>query len=148
MKTIDTGMKANTCPVTNARSPNLSRSFEDFRISYNPSSVDYGCDTTAIVLKGRVFFILNGDHAVQLCNAATGGGMQACVEYFIDNVAHANHYSEHRMATRMIDDPFDLYSTALEIIGEDNISRVRMAWHNHTNKDPKNTALQDAQTAA
>ena len=127
MKKTIAGMTAGTCPVTNVRTPNVSRSFGNFHISYNRSSADYGCDTTAIVLRGRVFFILNGDHEEQLWNAATEGGVQACVDYFIDNIAHANGYSEHRMATRTIEDPFDLFSTAEEIIGHNNLDRIKHA---------------------
>lgn len=128
MKTTVSGMTAGTCPITNARTPNVSRSFENFHISYNPSSADYGCDTTAIVLGGRVFFILNGDHEKPLLNAATEGGVHACVDYFIDNIAYANRrFSEHRMATRTIDDPFDLFTTTAEVIGYDNLNRIKRA---------------------
>ena len=127
MQTVPIGMTASTCPVTNARSPNVSRNFDGFHISYCNRSSDYGCPTTAIVLGGRVFFILNGNHAEPLCNAASDEGIQGCVDYFVENIGQANGYSEHLMATGVAGDPFDLFGTTLEIMGQDNINRIRQA---------------------
>lgn len=127
MQKVPVSMIASACPVTNVRSPNVSRSFENFHISYCDRSDGYGCDTTAIVLRDRVFFILNGNHAAQLINTAEEEGIQGCIEYFIENIEKANRYSEHSMATGVINDPFDLFSTALEVIGQDNISKVAQA---------------------
>lgn len=78
------GMTGSACPVTNVLAPNVGRSFGEFAISYNRHSSDYGCDTTAIVLRGRVFLVLNGNHAAQLCLAASDIGVQGCVDYFIE----------------------------------------------------------------
>lgn len=124
MQTVPIGMTASTCPVTNVRSPNVTRIFGNFHISYCNRSSDYGCPTTAIVLGGRVFFILNGNHAEHLIIAASEEGIQGCVDYFINNIDQANGYSEHLMATGVASDPFDLFSTTLGIIGQDNINRI------------------------
>jgi len=91
-------LSSQRCPVTNALQPNRVRNFEGFHISYNPHRADYGCDTTALVLQGRVFFVLNGDHAADLLDAAEQGGLQSCVDLFIARIERANAISEHRMA--------------------------------------------------
>lgn len=121
------GMTGSSCPVTNMRAPNVARGFGEFSISYNRHTSDYGCETTAIVLRGRVFFVLNGNHAEQLCFAATSDGIQGCVDYFVENIAQANPRSEHRMATGLGSDPFSLMATALDVIGQCNINRVAKA---------------------
>lgn len=121
------GMTGSSCPVTHMRTPNVARSFGNFSISYNPRSSDYGCDTTAIVLGGRVFFVLNGNHAEHLCLAASTNGIQGCVDFFVENIAQANSRSEHWMATGLTKDPFSLLATALDVIGQSNIDRIARA---------------------
>lgn len=122
------GMKGSFCPVTRAPSPNMTRSFEQgFHISYNPSSSGYGCDTTAIVLQGRVHFVLNGDHAAALCTAAEQRGIDGCIDYFVENIALANKLSEHWMATGVNCDFFALMPTTLEVIGQDGMQRIAEA---------------------
>lgn len=118
------GMTGSSCPVTNVRAPNVARSFGEFSISYNSHRSDYGCDTTVIVLSGRVFFVLNGNHAVQLCLAASSNGIEGAVEYFIENISQANNRSEHRIATGISSDPFSLLPTTLEVIGQCNVDRI------------------------
>jgi hypothetical protein len=118
------GMTGSSCPVTNVRAPNVARSFGEFSISYNSHTSDYGCDTTAIVLCGRVFFVLNGNHAVQLCLAASSNGIEGTIQYFIENIAQANHRSEHWMATGLSSDPFSLHPTTLQVIGQCNVDRI------------------------
>jgi len=107
--------------------PNVSRSFGEFAISYNRHSSNYGSDTTAIVLGGRVFLVLNGNHAAQLCLAASDIGIQGCVDYFIENIAQANALSEHLMAIGLASDPFKLLGTTLEVIGQSNIDKMAEA---------------------
>ncbi|MFK4131955.1 hypothetical protein ACI2KR_06625 [Pseudomonas luteola] len=121
------GMTGSSCPVTNVRSPNVSRVFGDFSISYNPRSSGYGCPTTAIVLQERVFFVLNGNHAEPLCNAANNSGLQGAIDYFIENIAQANAFSEHPMAIGLSRDQFGLFETALEVVGQHNINRIAQA---------------------
>lgn len=122
------GMKGSFCPVTRSPSPNMTRSFEQgFTISYNPSSAGYGTDTTAIVIRERVFFVLSGDHAAVLCAAADQGGISGCVDYFVEHIAQANRLSEHLMATGVNADPFGLMPTALEVLGQDAVQRIAAA---------------------
>ncbi len=122
------GMKGSFCPVTRSPSPNMTRSFAPgFHISYNPSSADYGTDTTAIVIQERVFFVLSGDHAAALCAAADQSGIAGCVDYFVEHIAQANSLSEHLMATGVNADPFGLMPTALEVLGQDAVQRIAAA---------------------
>ena len=126
-KTAEIGMTGSACPVTNLLAPNVSRSFGNFSISYCRRSADYGCDTTAIVLGGRVFLVLNGCHAEPLVEAASSSGIQGCVDYFVENIAQANARSEHAMATGLESDPFALLGTALEVMGQHNVDRIARA---------------------
>lgn len=122
------GMKSSPCPVTGSRSPNVTRSIgAAVHISYNPSSAGYGCDTTAIVLRERVFFVLNGDHAGALCSAVEQHGVSGCVEYFVQNISQANGRSEHLMATGLAQDLFGLMPTTIEVLGQDAIARIASA---------------------
>lgn len=121
------GMTGSSCPVTNVRAPNVSRSFGDFSISYLRHSTEYGSNTTAIVLAGRVFLVLNGNHAEQLIEAASACGIQGCVDYFVENITQANGHSEHLMATGLVSDLFGLLGTALEVMGQDNIDKIAKA---------------------
>ena len=117
-------LASQRCPVTNAIQPNRVRNFDGFHVSYNPHSADYGCDTTALVLQGRVFFVLNGDHAADLLDAAEQRGLQGCVDLFIARIDHANAISEHRMAVGAAPDPFGLQPTTLDMIGQRNVDRI------------------------
>jgi hypothetical protein len=140
-------MTGSACPVTRVLAPNVSRSFGDFAISYCRRSVDYGCDTTAIVLGGRVFLILNGYHAEQLIDAASTTGAQGCVDYFSENIAQANARSEHLMASGVVTDLFGLHGTALEVLGQQNLERLAEAAMTHATRqehEPNQTNM-DAQ---
>ena len=108
--------------------PNETAMFKDFYLSYNNTDVSfYGSDTTAIVLKERVFFLLNGDHRQALLTKAKQDGLQGCVDYFIANIALVNKISEHGMVIGISPDRFDLLETALEVLGQDNINRIAYA---------------------
>lgn len=122
------GMTSSTCPVTRGKSSNVARIFgANLSISYNQRSADYGCDTTAIVFAGRVFFVLNGNHAVALCALAEEQGVPGCVEYFVKHIGQANRFSDHLMATGLVGDPFGLVPTALDVIGSDGVDRIAAA---------------------
>lgn len=95
-----------------------------YHISYNPSSRDYGCKTTAIVLKGRVFLILNGDHREAIKGAIIRGGLLGAIEYFIDNAGQANALSEHLMVAGIQPDIFNLRDTVIEMVGQSIIDRM------------------------
>lgn len=118
---------AGRIPVTNESLPNVVAGFGAFHVSYNAHSSDYGSDTTALVLRHRVFFVLNGNHAAALHSAAESTGIQGCIDYFIDHIAQANPYSEHLMATKIRNDIFGLHQTTLEVIGQTNINRIASA---------------------
>ena len=122
------GMKSSSCPVTGTRSANVTRSVGTaVHISYNPSSAGYGCDTTAIVLRERVFFVLNGNHAEALCSAVEQHGVSGCVEYFVQNISQANGRSEHLMATGLAEDLFGLLPTTIEVLGQGAVARIASA---------------------
>jgi len=124
----DLGMRSSTCPVTRRQYPNVSRSFGGhIHISYNPSSSDYASDTTAIVVNGQLFFLLNGNHAEALCKAATEEGAMGCAAYFAENISCANKHSEHVMASGLCNDPFALQQIALEVFGSEAVERIATA---------------------
>lgn len=116
-----------SCPVTNVVAPNMVRNFDGYAISYNSSSADYGCPTTALVLDHRVFFILNGNHTEALVEAAEDRGIDGCVDVFIANLNQANDRSEHGMATGIREDLFELMPTTLNVIGQPNVNRIAQA---------------------
>ncbi|ARV43098.1 hypothetical protein ACRFV7_005234 [Klebsiella oxytoca] len=121
------GFTSDVIPVINTPAPNMTRGFERFHISYNFSSAAYGCDTTALVLDERVFFVLDGDHARDMTEAAKSHGIDGCVNVFIDRIESANRHSEHKMAIGLTSDKFGLMPTALAVIGEQNILRLLSA---------------------
>lgn len=115
------------CPATQQLMPNITRNFEGFHISYCGYMSHYDSATTALVLAGRVFFILNGNHASDLVAAAECDGIQGCIELFAERISDANPHSEHLPAVGMSEDYFELYPTTLQIIGQDGIDRIRAA---------------------
>lgn len=118
----------HTIPVINQRSVNsTTANLGGFHISYNASRADYGCNTTAIVLKGRVFFVLNGDHRDALAEAAESGGVQCVINYFIRHIAQANAISEHHIVIGDMKDFFAVTETAVEVIGQASIDRIAQA---------------------
>lgn len=121
---IECGLSSQRCPATGATSSNRVRNFERFHLSYNPRCSDYGCDTTALVLQGRVFFVLNGDHVAPMVESAEQMGVQGCVDYFIDRIHEANPLSEHRMAVGITADLLALGPTTIDTIGQHNVGRI------------------------
>ena len=121
------GLSFQRCPVTRQLMPNRVRSFDGFHVSYNNSSSDYGCPTTALVLGGRVFLILNGDHAGDLIEAAELGGLPGCMDLFIERIASANSRSEHMAAFGLADDPFGLHATMHSLFGQGCMGRLATA---------------------
>lgn len=124
---INSGLASQRCPVTGEVMSNMTRSFDGFHISYARYLPHYGCDTTALVLNDRVFLILNGYHADDMVNAAVERGIQGCIDIFIDRIQQANNLSEHDMAVGLAADPFELYQTTVELIGQQNIDRLKQA---------------------
>lgn len=115
-----------TIPIINQRTTNSVAGFEGFHLSYNPSSVDYGSDTTAFVIKQSLFLILNGDHKTDMHAAAEAGGIMGALDYFIANIGRANYRGSHKEA--VYGDPhFGGDKIALETFGEDGVARLRAA---------------------
>lgn len=70
----------------------IRRNSDDFYISYNASTRDYGCPTTALVLGGcEKFYILCGDHRKQYEEAET---LEACLDYYRTNPELQHEYSD------------------------------------------------------
>lgn len=118
------GLAPGRCPITRRLMPNITRNFNGFHVSYCRQSCDYGSDTTALVLDGRVFFILNGNHAVEMIEAAIRDGIQSCLDVFIERIDRANALSEHRMAAGLEEDPFGLRATTLRLVGQAGMERL------------------------
>lgn len=121
---LSRGLSPQRCPATYALMPNRVRNFSGYHVSFNPRSSDYGCPTTALVLQGRVFLVLNGDHVDDLIAAAERDGVGGCVALFADRIQDANPLSEHPMAVGCATDPFGLQLTALEVIGQPGVSAI------------------------
>ncbi|QRD62699.1 hypothetical protein H8Z72_22500 (plasmid) [Xanthomonas citri pv. citri] len=121
------GLASQRCPATGELAPNRICEFGTFHISYNPHATQYGCETTALVLAGRVFFVLNGDHTDAMLSAAERNGIEGCIDIFVNQLHLASELSEHRMAVGISADPFALAPTALELIGQDNVARIAAA---------------------
>lgn len=78
----------------------VSESNPDFYVSYNPSSADYGTDTTALVIRETSqFLILAGNHAAQY----KGLTFKEALAYFYANVSKAVKQSEHGRVFKFVD---------------------------------------------
>lgn len=74
--------------------PNDTIDGNGFHISYNNRDRGiYGSDTTALVVGQSNFYILDGDH-MQAYHAIIEEGLDACFEYFNENIELINRYSE------------------------------------------------------
>lgn len=114
-------------PVTNEMTPNQVSDRTGYHLSYNPSARDYGVDTTAIVLGNHsLFFILKGDHRKALEAAADQGDKQAVLNYFIENIAHAHDFSDHRGVFKK-DDRLKRDRHGKTILGDENLARLKAA---------------------
>ena len=81
----------NTIP--NCKPQNVVTEKEGYHISFNRSSSDYGCPTTAIYIETTSqFLILCGDHKEELEKL----NFNECLEYFYNNIDKAHRMSEHK----------------------------------------------------
>ena len=111
----------------NILSPNCTEDHKNFHISYCSRTAVYGCCTTAIVLKHRVFLVLDGDHRAALSTvAARPGGIVNVMNYFVANIRDANPLGEHRILAGLGDDVFAIIPTALEVIGKKGIDLIKL----------------------
>lgn len=121
------GFESQHCPATRQVMPNMTRVFKGYYISYAGYISEYGCATTALVLQGRVFMIINGNHALEMIEANEKSGIDGCVDVFIKYLAKVNHCSEHMMALGLIKDLWSLMPTAVEVLGQNNMDRITAA---------------------
>lgn len=114
-------------PITNEITPNQISDRTGYHLSYNPSARDYGVDTTAIVLGNHaLFFILKGDHRTGLETAADRDGLRAVLDYFIENIAQAHDFSDHRGVFKQGDKlKRDTYGKTH--LGDENLARLKKA---------------------
>ncbi len=118
--------KGQRIPVTNEVAPNTVLDRGEYHVSYNSSTRDYGSKTTAIVLKGTVFLILNGDHRGALEQISETAGLHGCFDYFLENIHKANHLCSHKEILRG-DNTFNTEINARKVLGDENISRLTEA---------------------
>lgn len=117
-KTFDKGYAPQICPISHLPTPNMAKTYQGFHISYTGYMDHYGSDTTALVLKEQVFFILSGSHGKALEQIADDEGIQGCIEYFIKHLDQANKMSDHLMAVGLKADPLKCQPVAIEILGQ------------------------------
>jgi len=101
--------------------------FGKYHISYDPRSSAYGCDTTAIVMNDDAFFVLKGNFAPALKAAAAAGGLDACVDFFIDHIAHAHAFSEHNYLNPAEKDRFGLRGRITSYLSPAALSSLKAA---------------------
>lgn len=108
--------------------------YQGFHISYDPRVGIYGCETTALVLKNHVFLILAGDHSEAMNTIAGEQGISGCVDYLVKNINCLHCNSEHKMITGIDRDQFNLTPTAVEVLGQEGIDRIKSALENINGK--------------
>ncbi|MBO9428186.1 hypothetical protein [Sulfitobacter sp. R18_1] len=119
--------KHQTIPTTNERTINSVADFKDYHLSHDGSSMSaYGCETTALVLKNTVFFVLKGDHRDAMQALAEKDGLQGCFDYFLEKLSLAHKISEHHNVVAD-NDQFSIASNARKYLGHDNITRLKEA---------------------
>lgn len=112
-------------PIVPSWSPNSVANFGKFHLSFNDrDTLAYGSETTAIVLLGTVFLVLNGDHREALFEAATKHGAEGCLEYFTQNIRLANSKSEHEQMLDAVPDPFNCRKYALQVVNESALDKM------------------------
>lgn len=104
---MKTKLQFDTIPVINQKAINGTINFDHFHISFNPSSSNYGCITTALVLENHIFLILNGNHVDDLVDAAQSG-IHGALKYFIQHISEANNLSEHTILSSNTTDKFGI----------------------------------------
>jgi len=126
---LDKKFKYERMPVTNEMTPNSTVHFDGYYLSYNRRSSDYGCDTTAIVVGGRVFLLLNGDHREELLSISNTDGLDGCLNYLINNINLSNKYSEINTLVGVDKDVFGLVDTFLNHSNQDMLNKLTDAFN-------------------
>lgn len=116
-------------PVTVAgmtiTAPNTIARHGEWHLSHNSSTAGYGCETTALVLRERVFFVLCGDHRDAWGDAADDRGLTGALNYFMAHSESAHRMSEHMMALGLKADPFGTASTLEDMVTPDRLAILR-----------------------
>lgn len=68
---------------------------DNFYVSHNDHDIGiYGCETTALVFgQMQAFYVLDGDHR-KAYSVLIPAGFDACMDYFLANIEHANKHSD------------------------------------------------------
>lgn len=82
--------KSQPVPVTNELAPNSIVESKGYHLSYCSRVSDYGCVTTALVLRNNVFLILKGDHRKTWPKEP----LQASFDYFVENRDQWHDFSD------------------------------------------------------
>lgn len=101
---------------------NLIHKRDGWHLSYCGSSAVYGCETTALVVDNRVFFVLRGDHRREWMTAWT---LWEALQYFIAHDDQIHLASEHRMALGLDVDCFGLMPTLRDAITREQFNLLR-----------------------
>lgn len=99
-------------------------------ISFNKSSRDYGCTTTALVIDGRVFIILCGNHYDNL-NNALADGIESAWDYVVKNAKNLHDMSEHNQVLGLETDLFGLRETAVDYLSDEALNNLYLAVTNN-----------------
>jgi hypothetical protein len=119
--------KSQSLPITNEMAPNTVSGYSGFHLSFNNRTAHYGCETTAFVLKNSVFLLLNGDHREQMDECAAAGGLQACFDYYVDNIHLANGMGDLQTVVKGCKSLGYVQDTAREALGEENLRKLQAA---------------------
>lgn len=77
--------------ITGKNYPNEVQQRDGFHISFNYAhTAYYGCETTAVCVDNGPFYILNGDHRVELAAL----DWMECLTYLHDHALELNRFSE------------------------------------------------------
>lgn len=99
-------------------------------ISFNKSSREYGCPTTALVINGRVFIILCGNHYDNL-NNALADGIESAWDYVVKNAKNLHDMSEHNQVLGLETDLFGLRETTVDYLSDEALNNLYHAVTNN-----------------
>jgi hypothetical protein len=106
---------------------NRVTSFVGYHISYDPRSSAYGCETTALVLNDDVFFVLRGCHQAEMKAASLAGGLDACMDFFVQHLEQAHAFSEHNYLNPTQKDRFGLAKRIPQYLSPSALASLKAA---------------------
>ena len=110
---------------------NVTKSHTCHHVSYNYSSANYGCPTTALVIKNNVFIILCGDHFENL-NSALENGLDTAWEYIVKNAKELHPMGDHNAVVSITEDVFSLRETAVKYLSSESLNALYLALTDNT----------------